>query len=148
MVNFRDRIRTGFAAHELADAAQQEIKSVISAVNDAIKAETNGRVGFEVFEHRPTKPIPSLVAQIAAGIQPLRETAEPESWLAVVRSDEKKSVRRKLARWDMSVEGYPCVVKILHDRTTAYDKTSLEEILGQLLEHPETGKAIHELMQD
>lgn len=144
MTDFGERLRRGLKAHEEANAAKKEIMSVISALDDAVDRETGGEIGIKLTSSYVGNAFSAArIAALATGTP--APALEMEHWIAAFSKNHKDLKPLSLARWEMDSTGYPCTIRFDRERLDAYDRTSLESALGELLEYPGTGGMIGQL---
>lgn len=146
MTDFREKLRRGLEAHDSANAAKREINSVIAALNEAVERETDGRVGVKIIA--TSMGLPGMAARIAAlSAGGVVSPVETEHWIVAFSTVYTDIKPLKLSRWDIDDAGYPCTLRFAGERLEAYDRESLENALGEMLEYTETGGAISAIIQ-
>lgn len=143
MVDFRQSLRKGLVAHEQANNEKAEIRSIIESLEESVGEVTEGKVGIKIITESPS--FSSTAAQIAAAAAGAVLDIEPIRWLVAYNLKGESTILKKIARWEVSVSGYPCTIRYHRERIDAYDRASLEAGLSELLEFPETARIIHEL---
>ncbi|WP_368517504.1 hypothetical protein [Rhizobium sp.] len=152
MVDFKSQLRKGIAAHERASAAKQEVSSILEDLTAQIEEYTNGRVGITVKEETSLANTIRAIAAMGSGAP---EKLPLKTQFVLVAYDKSSGEAKRLASWTQEPTGYPCTLRFGDANREAYDRKSLEAILGELLSSAETGRIIssivsksHKLVED
>ncbi len=143
MVDFKAQLAKGYSAHQKASAAKEEVSDVLGELSQQVEDFTSGRVGVTL-----KREIASLMAEALGGLASvtsgLPANLPLKTQYNLVAFDKSRGMgsAERLASWMQANTGYPCTLRFEDTKHEAYDRKSLEAILGQLLASPETGRTI------
>jgi len=141
VVDFASRLAEGLTAHEAAVREANEISQVLRELDEQVRQATGEavRIGVETFRIKKPKQHNSIFAVVVADFSP----PEYEEFKGLgAKTSEKPNNPVLLAKWDTNSRGYPVSLHYSDIGAKAYDKATLEKILGDLLASPETGRSI------
>lgn len=130
---YKSAFINGIDAAQRREYNRQEIHAIVEEFKQAIVGITEGKINI-VIETRYQEELP---------YQP------PEEYQAFVAklAGMHHHYSPILAIWEMSAEGYPCMLSFGTDEYTSRDAETLRHNLALMLEHPSVGKKLYELMQ-
>ncbi|MCY0093860.1 hypothetical protein [Hoeflea ulvae] len=149
MVDFKAQLEKGFDAHEKASAAKKEINHILREIAKVIEEYTDGKVSIYVKrESLYTNTLSSLVKIGSIFSAPVNnkdaesQTSLDDKLVAYDKLNDRKHDAESLAYWSQSDAGYPCTLRFGGTKHNAFDRESLELVLGELLASSETGRII------
>ena len=143
MVDFKAHLAKGYSAYEKATAARTEVKAVLRELTSQVEEFTNGKVGIKLKDEVAlfSNNIVENLVNVASG-NPVSMPTNIQINLVAYDKSQESSTARKLASWTQEKDGYPCVLRFANAKHEAYDRTSLEKVLSELLAWSETGRII------
>lgn len=143
MADFETALLEGLRAYQDAERARAEIDQVIeefsiqirrasgNAISD-VKIERREGSGVDVFMAIPGTRVRTYKALVASGRAGADQSA-PD---------------RELCEIQIASDGYPVRLEFADKDIHCHDRISLEQALGDLLRHPDTGAKIAQLMSE
>lgn len=143
MVDFKEQLAKGFNAHQRASAAKEEVNSILQNLTSQVEEFTEGRVGITLKREiaSMTAEILNNVAGFTSGV-PITPPLKTQYNLVAYDKSRGTGNAERLASWLQDKTGYPCALRFGDAKREAYDRESLEAILGELLASSETGRII------
>lgn len=143
MVDFKAQLAKGFSAHEKAASAKEEIAAVLRELTAQVEEFTNGRVGI-MLKREVASLLAEAMGTVANATSGLPANLPLKTQYNLVAYDKSKGSggAERLASWMQANTGYPCTLRFDDAKREAYDRKSLELILGDLLASSETGRII------
>lgn len=143
MVDFKAQLAKGFSAHQKASAAKEEVSSVLNELSAQVADFTGGRVGI-LLKREIASLIAETLGNVASVTNGLPSNLPLKTQYNLVAYDKSRGAgnAERLASWMQANTGYPCTLRFDDAKHEAYDRKSLEAILGELLASPETGRII------
>jgi hypothetical protein len=136
MADFKAALKTGLSAALEAERRRNEVKQILTELNDQIYEATNKKITISI-ESSNLNALTSIL---------LGEKNAPQFTLTAFSTDENTR-KRILSPWKQANEGYPCTLTIGKNIYSCEDKYALENCLTELLQDAEVGEKIHALMQ-
>ncbi len=149
MVDYKAQLAKGFSAHQRVSIAKEEVASILSELSKQVMDFTGGRVGIAL-----KREVASLVAEALGSVASITSGLPTNLPLKIqynlVAYDKSRGIgnAERLASWMQARTGYPCTLRFDDTKHEAYDRKSLEAILGELLASPETGRIISSIVSN
>lgn len=142
MVDFKAHLAKGVSAHKKASAAKQEVVEVLRELSAQVEEYTDGKVAITL--QREAASIIEAVGGIANLTSGLKASLPLKIQYNLVAYEKSKGTLKteRLASWTQANTGYPCALRFDDAKREAYDRKSLESILGDLMASVETGRII------
>lgn len=143
MVDYKVHLAKGVSAHQKASAAKEEVSAILRELTAQVEDFTNGRVGVSLKREGASLfgEVIGNLASVTSGLPSSPPLKVQYNLVAYDKSGGTGSAER-LASWTQANTGYPCTLRFDDAKREAYDRKSLESILGELLASPETGRII------
>ncbi len=145
MSDFEDALKQGFEAHRDATRNKKEIFSVFEAMSLAVSKQTDQKVFIEAARVEKTSVLNPLASVLERTVEfvtnQLPEPVPPDALFAVRRGAEGGR-RAQLCRLKLGPFGYPIEVTMPGRFMEAADRESLQRLLVELLQHPDTAGKI------
>ena len=148
MVDFKAQLAKGFTAHEKASAAKAEVKAVLMELSKQVEEFTHGKVAIKL-KAVPRPMSVGVFAQVARLSMDPAPRPPAASETILIAFDKKLGPHdgERLAYWEQSNRGYPCTLIFDQIKRDVLDRRSLENVLGELLASPETGRIISSIVE-
>jgi len=137
MADFKKIFSVGVAAAETAAANKKEIEGVISEVNKQLQELYDEKVHFGVWDLTKRTPRPGVKNIFVDAFN-----YDIVSYKGLCISNKEKKEPIVLAEWQITENGYPCILKYDDREAYCYNTDDLETELATLLSDVKTGKAI------
>lgn len=137
MVDFLTSINKGIEAAEVAAKNKAEIQSVIDNLDSQIKEFSNGKIGIS----RVTRYVNSALADL--GLITNFKKRDTEDILAIKYISYPAEGTDKIAKYEMSSDGYPFHIYFSDYHYICGDKSALEDALQKLVSDPRVGERIY-----
>ncbi|KAA3525204.1 hypothetical protein DXM29_19150 [Agrobacterium tumefaciens] len=147
MVDYKAQLAKGFSAHQKVSVAKQEVASILNELSRQVMDFTEGRIGI-ALKRETTSLIAEALDSVASITNGLPTNLPLKIQYNLVAYDKSRGMgnAERLASWMQARAGYPCTLRFDDTKHEAYDRKSLETILGELLASPETGRIISSIM--
>ncbi len=147
MADFKTALTNGLRANADAVAKKNEIHAVVRDVSDQISEATGGVIAFQIVPRvrNVVRHFTNRLA-LAMGLEEQQKEEVPYLQLTAVRRQPPASTAA-LGEIEIDDAGYPVYIrsgKAVSE--TAWDRESLERALTSLIQHPNTGNQIQELL--
>lgn len=148
MTDFADAFNRGQQAAKQAAQARAEIDEVFEDACQQLLAATDGRLDLSRRPF-PKEKAPRSVAELVGGglFGALGLPQETELWIAARNPKAQESDWSKLAKWEPSPEGYPCLIVYDKQDLRCHDQASLAAAIAKLLSSASIGERLHSLVE-
>lgn len=145
MADFKKALETGLAANKDANAKRREIGGVVEELSTTLRAATSDVVQV-VLRQAVREKVRVLRGIVANLTGENREVTEVRYTALVAERIVEPKQSAELAEVELEPTGYPVYVRSSGVNGHAYDRESLERVLSEVLEHPDTGGRIQRLL--
>ena len=143
MTDFASAFGRGQRAAEDAARAREEVNSVLQRLRQQVSEATKGAIDITV-ERDPL----NVLSQIALT---LSNRDEPEVATKAIYARNLIALnqpRVALGRFEMPVEGFPCVVSFGRQEERCHDSVALEKAFEAMLQDAAIGRRLHGLLAE
>jgi hypothetical protein len=146
MTDFKAAYTIGQQAAVDAKRAKAEIKQVLDALFVAVAevSDQKVRLRLEEFPKGGYGGLSALSARVVKAVN--GELPYPtEWWITGGAIGEQDRVVAKLARWEESDAGYPCVIRYSSIEDRCHNRTALERSLAAFLSNPWVAERLRDI---
>ncbi|WP_139348403.1 hypothetical protein [Dickeya dadantii] len=141
MKDYKESLLAGIAAAKQAAANRNEIKSVISLLNNQVHEISNSKATFGIATFYKNAESPAAQAFFSVASL-MNQRIKKETYQALVIADNNEKNGIEIAEWLQDDLGYPCTIRYNGQKLFCSNKEELENSLAELLTDIHTGEAI------
>jgi hypothetical protein len=143
MTDFASAFQRGQRAAEDAARARAEVASVLESLRQQVSEATNGVI--EITVGRDTL---SALTEIARAFSNSDQAEFATKAILARNLAASNQPGATLGRFNMPVEGFPCVVTFGRQEERCHDGEALEKAFEEMLQDAAVGRALHRLLAE